>query len=94
MEREGKYLVFDNDAEFEDFAIDTTLRVHKGKGGYWYDWDFTPMYIKELDNGTKFVITDPASCIRKRGCVSYHCVCKPVELASIFEYEDYKETEH
>ena len=76
-----KVMIFENDAEFEDFAINPQYVVKTSdKGTHYFTWDFTDMYKEEKEKGTIFCISDENSLIRKRQACTFGIISKPVDI--------------
>lgn len=74
-----KIIVFENDQDFEEFAIVPQLRVIVDGDREYYDWYFTPEYNAEVMNGTMFFIKDKKSKILRRNACTYNIISKPVK---------------
>lgn len=84
MKFNNNILVFENDAEFEDFAVDPQLIVSKMNIGnnqeiLYTDFNFTHDYYKAIEEGKMFEIKDKNSRIMKNGDISYRTITKKVE---------------
>jgi len=80
-----KVIIFENDADFEAYAIDPTYRIKTSdKGTQYYNWSFTDAYTTETANGSKFLIKERNSKIVKRGCVTHGTISKKVN--NVFRY--------
>ena len=79
MNRVRNTIYFDSDDEFMDFAVDQHPVIRQGKRCKYTDFNFTTMYQKEVDNGTRFCIKDDNSQIEKHQAVSFMSNTKEVE---------------
>lgn len=82
-DKNDKYLYFDNDDAFYNFAVIPELVIIENPevpGQYYTDFNFSDPYNRAKANGKKFVIRDWNSQIVKRGHVSYRTVTKPVDV--------------
>lgn len=70
-----KIIEFENDKEFEDYVVDKNIITYP-KG--YYDWEFTDMYLDDIDNGVMFCINDANSKVNKRKSVTYKLITKNV----------------
>lgn len=81
-----KVIIFENDGDFEMFAVKNKPYVkHEGSCSY-VDWDFSDEYLEEVSNGTEFYIKDRNSKIAKRHACVCGIIAKPV--TNIFYYND------
>lgn len=78
MTTKDNYIFFTDDEEFYSFAVDPRLVVRQGKVCLYTDFDFTPQYVKAVEDGKKFVIMDENSQIEKHNAVSYRTITKCV----------------
>ena len=74
-----KIIVFENDKDFEEFAIDPQVKIVVDGDREYFDWFFTPEYNTEVANGTVFYIKDSKSKIVTRGACTFNIISKPVE---------------
>ena len=84
-DKEQNIIYFDNDDEFYDYVVVPEIVAyptdHIDKYGYpvyYYDWNFSDMYNKDIKNGISFIIKDENSQIFKHGAVTYSTITKPV----------------
>lgn len=76
-----KEITFKNDAEFYDFAVVQADKFERSESGILVlTWDFTYNYLKAVEEGYKFIITDKNSQVVKHQAACYRTVCKPVEV--------------
>ena len=77
----NKYIEFDSDKEFEEYAIQPHY-VFKtnNEGNMYYDVDLTDEYLQDMESGYTFDITDEDSIIRKHQAVTYRTITKPVKV--------------
>lgn len=83
MERntDTKEITFKNDLEFSDFAIVQADTFERSESGVLiHSWDFSNDYEKALEEGYRFIISDPNSQVVKHQAVCYRTVCRPVEV--------------
>lgn len=85
-----KYILFDNDDDFFQFALDPTPKVRRMDETHcYYDFDFTNYYNEALNNNKFFVILDENSKITKHDAISYHLVTKRVKnLIPVYLYDE------
>lgn len=74
-----KIIVFENDKDFEEFAIDPRVVIVTDGDREYFDWYFTPEYNLEAANGTVFYIKDNKSKIVTRGACTFNVISKPVK---------------
>lgn len=74
-----RIIVFDNDSEFEEFAINDTLYYKMSGDHAYYDWDFSGDYLAELEKNTLFFIKDKNSDIVRRDACTFNIISKPVK---------------
>ena len=79
-----KIMVFENDADFEFFAITPVMKVKKIGDRTYSDWDFTQEYLDESDAGTLFFIKDRNSKIVRRHSCVFNIIAKPVKNVSAY----------
>ncbi len=100
-----KIIVFENDEEFDEFAIDPQVRIFSDDNGiHYYDWKFTADYENEVENGTIFYIKDRNAEVLRRNSCTYKIISKRVEnvkpynkliveahspMIQIIDYKDY-----
>ena len=74
-----KIIVFENDQDFEEFAIVPQVKIITDGDREYFDWFFSPEYNAEVANGTIFYIKDKKSKIITRGACTFNVISKPVE---------------
>lgn len=85
MEKKKGVIYFDNDKEFEDWALNPELDIVSSEIPY-FTVDYSTAYKEEIDKGTKFCIKDAKSAIFKHKRMSCRTISLPVENL-IFNYE-------
>lgn len=83
-----KIMIFDDDSDFEMFAVGTNPYVKESGGRSWVDWDFSDDYLEEVKNNTIFFIKDSRSKIAKRQAVTCGVTSKRVKNVRFYD-EDY-----
>ena len=73
-----KIIVFENDSEFDEFAVDPSVRVIKDGDREYFDWSFTNDYNTEVAAGTLFFIKDRKSKVLRRNACTSGIISKPV----------------
>ena len=77
MEKKKDIILFDSDAEFEDWAVApyATIKYIENSKIPYTSGDLSNEYKAAIEEGKRFVIKDENSVVYKRGCV-----CKRVPL--------------
>ncbi len=76
-----KYIEFDDDDDFTNYAIHPHYVFKTSpEGTMYYDVDFTDEYLKDVDNGFEFDITCDDSAVRRRQTVTFGIISKPVKI--------------
>lgn len=83
IDKKNNIIIFDNDSEFEEFAIEPKLITKKMTIGnnqeiYYTDFEFSKYYNDAIDAGIQFSIKDPNSRIMKNGDISYRLITKNI----------------
>lgn len=66
MERDGNFLIFENDDEFADFVFEPIAHV---RDGYYETGTHSHEYLEYVKEGVIFVIKGDNSAVCRRGCV-------------------------
>ena len=74
-----RIIVFENDEEFEEFAILPSIHIVTDGDHEYFDWNFTPEYNKEVLNNTIFYMKDRKSKILRRNACTFNVISKPVK---------------
>lgn len=76
-----KIIVFENDEEFEMFAMKPNLVVKTSEksGTLYYDIELSDEYFEAVNEGTLFYIKDRNSKVKKRKVVKQRLASKPVQ---------------
>lgn len=94
MDVKEKVIYFDNDQEFYEYVVVPRLVPIQyvdncGNERYYTDFNFSPQYLHNVENGTKFIIKDEDSQIYKHGAVSYRTITKEISnLEPWYDDED------
>lgn len=89
MTEKGKFIFFDTDEEFCDYAINPEMKFTKlDDGVYVHNLDYTEEYLDAVNANKYFVIKNRDSKIAKHNAVSMHTITKPVK--NIISYRDYE----
>lgn len=79
IDKDNKLCIFNNDDEFEAFAINSSPTIHKDTNGVsWFDYGYTDTYNQMCTDKYRFCITDPNSKILKRNGTSIHTMFNPI----------------
>lgn len=94
MKFDGKYIVFDNDLEFERWAVNPTpVMGGEDQDFNGWAWNFTNNYIEACDKCLVPVILDPDSKIVRRQCVTCNTVGRRVSVMPGDRYQLRKDHE-
>jgi hypothetical protein len=74
-----RIIVFENDEEFEEFAILPNVHVVTDGDREYFDWYFTPEYNAEVLNNTLFYMKDRNSKVLRRNACTFNVISKPVK---------------
>lgn len=75
-------ITFDNDDEFYDWAVSKFDVFERTESGTLVvTWNFTSLYEKALEKGTKLIINDPKSLVVKHQAATFRAVTRPVEVS-------------
>jgi len=75
----NKILIFQDDDEFIEFAINVTPVITMSTDGHsFYDFDYSPAYMDCIKNNKQFNILDELSNIKKRKELNYRLIVKPI----------------
>lgn len=85
MEKKKDIILFDSDAEFEDWAVApyATIKYIENSKIPYTSGDFSNAYKAAIEEGKRFVIKDEDSVVCKRGCV---CKRVPVKIEGFPTY--------
>ena len=86
MEKKKDIILFDSDAEFEDWAVApyATIKYIENSKIPYTSGDFSNAYKAAIEEGKRFVIKDEDSVVCKRGCV---CKRVPIKIESFPLYK-------
>ena len=86
MEKKKDIILFDSDAEFEDWAVApyATIKYIENSKIPYTSGDFSNAYKAAIKAGKRFVIKDEDSVVCKRGCV---CKRVPMKIESFPLYK-------
>ena len=86
MEKKKDIILFDSDAEFEDWAVApyATIKYTKNRNKPYTSGDLSNEYKAAIEEGKRFVIKDENSVVCKRGCV---CKRVPIKIESFPLYK-------
>lgn len=88
MEHFKDNILFNDDDEFIDFAINKEPIIKRGeRGELYFTFDFSDAYKSALSKGGEFYMKDDNSLVLKRQCVSYRTVGLHVEMHDSFDWE-------
>lgn len=84
INRDKKYIIFENDEDFVGWCVDPTLKIHKDGDIISSYFDFTPQYNEWVKSGYKFIIADKKSQIYKHQAVTVNVLTRKVQNLKAF----------
>lgn len=84
INRDKKYIIFDNDEDFCDWCVDPAVKIRKVGDVLASYFDFTSQYDNWVKQDYKFIIADKKSQIYKHQAVTVNILTKKVQNLKAF----------